>query len=102
MARLTIETTQFQLGNAVTGSRSLTQQLQTDSAIAGIAAITAENLTKAALRLNHTLACRLLEQTAGNPLYAGGMPQTRAIQQPGSKTDRHLSTDGKRMKIEMG
>lgn len=96
-ARLAIEAAQLELGGAVASTRRLAQQFHADTTVAGIVAVAAEHLAKAALSLHHALAGRLLEQATGNPFHAGGMPQPRAVQQPSGNANRYLGTDGKRI-----
>ena len=88
LTRLAIEAAKLQLSSQVAGAGGLTQQLLTDTAIAGIAAIAAQQLAEAALRRDHALAGRLLEQASGEALDGGVMPQAGTIEQPESQTNR--------------
>lgn len=81
-ARLGIQATQLQLGAQIAGTRRLAQQFQADTPIPGIAAIAAEQLAEAALRLDHAKPGGLLEHTSSQALDAGTVPQTGSVQQP--------------------
>jgi hypothetical protein len=70
------------LRTQITGTRSLTQQVLADPAIAGIAALTAHQLAEATLRNHYTFASGLLEQAAGKMLGILAVTQARSIQQP--------------------
>lgn len=73
MLPLAIQLTQLQLSLAVTGSCSLTQQLETDAAVALAVAVMAEQPSQAALGNNHTFECRLLEHPPGDTFDALGL-----------------------------
>ena len=63
-------------------TRSLAQQVLTDSTIPGIAALAAHQLAKTTLRGGDPITGRLLEQASGEVFDAGAFTQTRAVQQP--------------------
>lgn len=87
LAWLTIEATQLQLSTLIAGTRRLAQQLLTDAPITGIAAITAQQLAKAALGHHHPPPRRLLEQTSGQTLERRTLAQNGLIQQPAGQAD---------------
>ncbi len=72
----------LQLRALITGPRRLTQQFQADTAVAGVATVTAEHAAQTALRRHLALQRWLLEQTPGKALDADCMPQARAVEQP--------------------
>ncbi|ERO64556.1 hypothetical protein P308_23540 [Pseudomonas piscis] len=74
--------TQLLLGATVAGASRLAQQVMTDTAVPGITAFAAHQLTQPALRGDYALAGRLLEQASGKVLDAGAMSKTRIVQQP--------------------
>ena len=69
--------------------------LQTDATVARVAAVAAEQLPQTTLGLHHTLHGRLLEQPPGKALDAGGVAQTRAVEQPEGDTHRQASGGGR-------
>lgn len=71
---------EFLLRTSVTGAGSLTQQVLADSAIPGIAALAAHQLTETTLRGDHPFPGRLLEQAAGEVLGILAVAQARAVQ----------------------
>jgi len=73
---------EFLLRAAVTGAGGLTQQVPSDPAIPGIAALAAHQLAEATLRGDHPFPGRLLEQAAGEVLGILAIAQARAVQQP--------------------
>ncbi len=73
---------EFLLRTSITRAGGLTQQILTDTAIPGVAALTAHQLAKAALRHNHTFPGRLLEQAAGEVFGVLTVAQARAVEQP--------------------
>ncbi len=100
--RLAIKAAQLKLRPAIASTRRLAQQLYTDAPVAGITTLAAEHLAQPTLRLNHTLARRLLEQPTGDAFHAGSFGQPRAVEQPGGKTNGNLGTNGERMEFAAG
>jgi hypothetical protein len=82
------EQTEFLLRTQVTGTRSLTQQVLADPAIAGIAALTAHQLAEATLRNHYTFASWLFEQSASEVFGITAVDQTRTVEQPFGNTYR--------------
>jgi len=73
MLTLTIELTQFQLGLTITGSSSLAQQLETDTAVTLAVAIMAEQPSQATLRFDYAFECRLLQHPTGDAFDTLGL-----------------------------
>ena len=90
MARLAVEPAEFQLGSPVTGAGGLAQQLQADAAIAGVAAVAAQQLAQPALGNDHAFTGWALEQASGETLDAGVVPQAGTIEEPGGQTSRQV------------
>ena len=80
MARLAVQTPQFQLRTAVMRTTGLAQQLETDAPVTRIATIAAKQFAQTALRHDYTLARRLFEQAAGELFGTDAMAQARAVQ----------------------
>ena len=81
--RFTAQAAELQLRLAITCPGRLAQQLESDATVALAVAPAAQQAAKAALRFDHTLARRLLEEASGNPLDApvparAGCPATTA------------------------
>ena len=74
--------TEFPLRTTVAGAGGLAQQILADSAIPGVAALTAHQLAKATLRHDHAFPGRLLEQAAGEVFGVLAVAQARAVEQP--------------------
>jgi hypothetical protein len=76
------EQTEFLLRTSITGTRGHTQQVVTDTAVPGVAAFPAHQLTETALRRDHAFACRLFEQVPRQVLGIAAVTQTRTVEQP--------------------
>ncbi len=72
----------LQLRPPIPCAGSLTQQLMAYTPVTGVATIAAQHLPQAALRHNHTLARRLLQQAPGQVLDLRVVAQARAVEQP--------------------
>lgn len=90
--RFTAQAAELQLRLAIACPGRLAQQLESDATVALAVALAAQQAAKAALRFDHTLARRLLEEASGNPLDALVPAQVLAVQQP----QRHAQGQARR------
>ncbi len=82
MVGLAIKASQLELCLAVACTGRLTQQLETDTAVALTIALAAQQTPQTTLRFHHALTRRLLEQAPRNPLDTLISAQVLAIEQP--------------------
>jgi len=70
------------LGGRITGASRLAQKFLADALVAGVAAVTAHQLAKPALRDHYPFARGLLEHAPGEVFDVGLVAQAGAVEQP--------------------
>jgi len=100
-ARLATVAAELQLRLNISSTCCLAQQFKTKTAITRRTAVATEQPTEAALRHNHTLARRLLEQMPSKALGAVSLPDMRTVQQPRCQPYRQTHPDtGRRRRLD--
>jgi hypothetical protein len=93
------EQTEFLLRTTVTGASGLAQQILTDATIPGVTALTAHQLTEAALRSHHAFTRRLFEQAPCDVFGIMTVAQARAVEQPFCDANRKSLGRGNRRRL---
>lgn len=86
--RLAIQAAKLQLRLAIAGTGRLAQQLEADAPVPLAGALAAEQAPQPALRLDHALTRRLLEQPPGDALDALIASQVLTVEQPQGHAQR--------------